>query len=107
VTGNLTGNVTGEVSTINNHIIAGTGSFSNTDNSQNFNVPGITNNSIITITLTTGSIYTDSSSGETSNIQPVVTISNGNTFTVTTYANGVAVQPDSGFSFYYIIFIPQ
>ena len=106
VTGDVTGNVTGEVSTINNHIIAGTGSFPDTVSSKNFNVSIIKSGSIITITLTTESIYTNVS-GEKYNIQPVVTDINAsaNTFTITTYANGVAVRPDSGFSFYYIIFI--
>ena len=106
MTGNLTGNVTGEVSTINNHIKAGSDTFKKTSgSSQDFTVSGITSNSIITITLTTGSIYIDSN--QSYNIQPVVTISNVNTFTITTYANGVAVQPDSDFNFNYIIFIPQ
>ena len=107
-TGDLTGNVTGEVSTINNHIKAGSDTFKKTSgSSQDFTVSGITNNSIITITLTSRSIYTDSSSSETSNIQPVVTSINGNIFTITTYANGVAVVPDSDFNFNFIIFIPQ
>jgi uncharacterized membrane protein len=107
-TGDLTGNVTGEVSTINNHIKAGSDTFKKTSgSSQDFTVSGITNNSIITITLTSTSIYTDSSSSETSNIQPVVTSINGNIFTITTYANGVAVEPYSDFNFNFIIFIPQ
>ena len=106
VTGDVTGNVTGEVSTINNHIIAGTGSFPDTVSSKNFSVSIIKSGSIITITLTTESIYTNSS-GQKYNIQPVVTgiDASTNTFTITTYADGVAVQPDSGFSFNYIIFI--